>query len=171
MIWLIFRILSHSAVAQGFLILAFGNCRSIHFQLNLTQKFEILSKFQSFWAIVVICNNSGSKVRHTRWIFLGPQIALQMTCNGQISEPNPNEYVLARAFQGNLKLSPIFLELLTSYTHLFNTEPRFFIIIWNFPARANVYVVGTYLQVNIFICYVIMSKNARSLFSTMNKYR
>ena len=64
-----------------------------------------------------------------------------------------------------------FLELLTSYTHLFNTEPRFFIIIWNFPARANVYVVGTYLQVNIFICYVIMSKNARSLFSTMNKYR
>ena len=167
MILPIFRILSHSAVAQGFLILAFGNCRSIHFQLNLTQKFEILSKFQSFWAIVVICNNSGSKVRHTRWI------ALQMTCNGQISEPNPNEYVLARAFQGNLKLSPIFLELLASYTHLFNTEPRFFFHYLNFPARANVYVVGTgtYLQVNIFICYVIMSKNARSLFSTMNKYR
>ena len=32
-----------------------------------------------------------------------------------------------------------FLVLLTSYSHLFNTEPRFFDHFLNFPARANVY--------------------------------
>ena len=127
------------------LILVLGNCRLgqnwsiFSWKFFLTQKFKILSKFQSFWAIVVICNPSGSKVRHTGWNFLGPQIALQMTCNGQIAEPNPNEHVLAGAFQGNLLLSPnFFFELLTSYTHLFNTEPRFFDHFLNFPATANV---------------------------------
>ena len=57
---------------------------------------------------------------------------------GQIAEPNPNEHVLAAALQGNLQLSPnFFLVLLTSYTHLFNTEPRFFDHFLKFPAKAN----------------------------------
>ena len=66
--------------------------------LYLTKQFKFLSRFQSFWAIVLICNPSGSKVRHSRWIFLGLQIALQMKCNGQIAELNrSNEHVLAEA--------------------------------------------------------------------------
>ena len=64
---------------------------------DLAQKFKILSTFRLFWAILVICNPSGSKVRHTGWNFLGPQIALQMTCKGQIAEQNANEHVLAIA--------------------------------------------------------------------------
>ena len=96
--------------------------------LYLTKQFKFLSKFQSFWAIVLICNPSGSKVRHSRWIFLGLQIALQMKCNGQIAELNrSNEHVLAEALW-----TQFFLELLTSCTHHFNTEPRLFTTIWIF---------------------------------------
>ena len=60
---------------------------------------------------------------------------------GQIAEPNPNEHVLAGTLQGNLQLSPNFFwnfSVLTSYTHLFKTEPRFFDHFLNFPATANV---------------------------------
>ena len=139
MILPIFGILSHSAVAQGILILALGNCRLgqnwsiFSWKFFLTQKFKILSKFQSFWAIVVICNPSGSKVRHTGWNFLGPQIALQMTCNGQIAEPNTNEHVLAGALQGNLQLSPNFFWYFSHHIHIFLTLSQDFLtIFWIF---------------------------------------
>ena len=88
MIWPIFGILSHSAVAQNILILALGNSRlgqnwSIFSLKNfLTQKFKILSKFQLFWAIVVIVTPVDQKLDITGEILLGPQIALQMTCDG-----------------------------------------------------------------------------------------
>ena len=62
-----------------------------------------------------------------------------MTCKGQIAEQNANEHVLAIAPQGNLQMSPnFFLELLTSYTHVFITEARIFEHFLNFPNRAIV---------------------------------
>ena len=51
-----------------------------------------------------------------------------MTCKVQIAEQNTNEHVLAIASQGNLRSynwAKLSLELLTSYTHLFNTKARF----------------------------------------------
>ena len=68
----------------------------------LTKQFKFLSKFRSFWAIVLIYNLSGSKVRYTRWICLGLQIPLQIKCNWQIAELNrSNEHVLAEALLPN----------------------------------------------------------------------
>ena len=82
---------------------------------------------------MVICNPSGSKVRHTGWNFLGPQIALQMTCNGQIAEPNTNEHVLAGALQGNLQLSPNFFWYFSHHIHIFLTLSQDFLtIFWIF---------------------------------------
>ena len=151
MILPIFGILLHSAVAQGILILPLGNCRSgqnwsiFSGKIFSTQKFYFLSKFWSFWAIVVICNPSGSKVRHTGWNFLGPQIALQMTCNGQIAEPNPNEHVLAGALHGNLQLSPNFFWYFSHHIHIFLTLSQDFLtIFWIFqPGLMPTYMVCT----------------------------
>ena len=62
-----------------------------------------------------------------------------MTWNGQIAEPNPNEHVLAGALQKETPIEPkFFLELLTSYSHLFKTEPGFFDHFLNLPATAKV---------------------------------
>ena len=152
MIWPIFGIWSHSALAIGFLILDLGNYRlgqnwSIFtWKKFLTQKFKILSKFRSFWAILVICNPSGSKVRHTGWNFLGPQIALQMTCNGQIAEPNTNEHVLAGALQGNLQLSPNFFWYFSHHIHIFLTLSQDFLTIFWIFQPGLLYIVPTDLK-------------------------
>jgi len=55
MILPIFGIFSHSAVAQGFLILALGNCRLIHFQFKKffnpkIQNPEYSSHFELLWS-------------------------------------------------------------------------------------------------------------------------
>ena len=61
-----------------------------------------------------------------------------MTCKGQIAEQNANEHVLAIAPQGEPPIEPkFFLVLLTSYTHVFNTEARIFDHFLNFSNRAN----------------------------------
>ena len=66
-----------------------------------------------------------------------------MTWNGQIAEPNPNEHVLAGALEKETPIEPkFFLELLTSYSNFFNTEPRFFDHFLNFPATASAYATG-----------------------------
>ena len=117
-----------------------------------TQKFKILSKFQLFWAIVVICNPypSGSKVRHTGWNFLGQQIALQMTCNGQIAEPNPNEHVLAGALQGNLQLSPNFFWNFSHHICMFLTlRQGFLTIFWIFQTGlVRTPIINFFLSIN-----------------------
>ena len=83
-----------------------------------------------------ICNPIRSKIRHAGWNFLGPQIALQMTCNGQIAEANPNEHVLAGALQGNLQFSPNFFWNFSHHIHIFLTLSQDFLsIFWIFQPQ------------------------------------
>ena len=72
----------------------------------LTQKFKILRQFWSFWATMVICSLSGSKIRPTRWIFLFCKLPCKWHAKGKLLSKMPNENVLAIAPQGNLQLSP-----------------------------------------------------------------
>ena len=122
---------SHSALAIGFVILSLGQNWSIFTWKNfLTQKF---SKFALFWAIAVICNLSGSNValQMTYYVLANCGAKCQCTCFDYSSAREP------------LNEPKFFLKLLTSYSHVFNTEARIFDHFLNFPNRATVHIKNT----------------------------